>query len=189
MKPSFSTSEVASFCHVTADTIRKWSESGRIRAFKTPGGHRRIRREDVLRFLREHGIPVPRDLRDAESKILVVSQDGVLSATIQRFLERSRSSFLVQSARDSFDAGRLVSLFQPDVVLFDLGLPGVNAIDLCRRIVESPDSAGIRVVAVASGDQAEQSKEAAAKGFPVLKKPFSPDDLRKVLAAVDIELT
>ncbi|MCK5861143.1 MAG: excisionase family DNA-binding protein, partial [Candidatus Hydrogenedentes bacterium] len=45
-KQSFSTSEVARYCHVTADTIRKWAEAGRLRVFKTPGGHRRIHRED-----------------------------------------------------------------------------------------------------------------------------------------------
>ena len=52
-KQSFSTSEVAKYCHVTADTIRKWAEANRITVFKTPGGHRRIRRDDLIRFLRE----------------------------------------------------------------------------------------------------------------------------------------
>jgi len=52
MKQSFSTSEVAKYCHVTADTIRKWADAGRITVFKTPGGHRRIRREDLVQFLR-----------------------------------------------------------------------------------------------------------------------------------------
>ena len=61
-KQSFSTSEVAKYCHVTADTIRKWAEAGRITVFKTPGGHRRIRREDLISFLRENGIPLHPDL-------------------------------------------------------------------------------------------------------------------------------
>ena len=70
-KQSFSTSEVAKYCHVTADTIRKWAEAGRIQVIKTPGGHRRIRRDDLVRFLRENNIPVHGDLDNSGVKILV----------------------------------------------------------------------------------------------------------------------
>ena len=78
IKQSFSTSEVAKYCHVTADTIRKWAEAGRITVFKTPGGHRRIRREDLVQFLRENSIPVHGDLNAAGVRILLIDWSAPL---------------------------------------------------------------------------------------------------------------
>jgi len=72
---SFSTSEVAQYCHVTADTIRKWAEAGKIKVFKTPGGHRRIRREDLIRFLRENNMPIHEDLDNSGSRVLIVDDE------------------------------------------------------------------------------------------------------------------
>src|SRR5690606_27833643 len=122
MKQSFSTSEVADYCHVTADTIRKWAEAGRIHVFKTPGGHRRIRREDLLRFLRENNIPVHSDLAEQGVKILVVDGDSTTAPLITRFLERSRGNFQLETAKDGFDAGRKVATFAPDLLFLDLKL-------------------------------------------------------------------
>ena len=43
--------QAAHYLGVAQSTIRKWSDIGRVRAFKTPGGHRRYRRADLDEFL------------------------------------------------------------------------------------------------------------------------------------------
>src|ERR671912_689371 len=43
--------QAAKYLGVAQSTIRKWSDSGRLSAFYTPGGHRRFRREDLDSFL------------------------------------------------------------------------------------------------------------------------------------------
>jgi excisionase family DNA binding protein len=43
--------QAARYLGVAQSTIRKWSDSGRVRAFKTPGRHRRYRRDDLDAFL------------------------------------------------------------------------------------------------------------------------------------------
>jgi excisionase family DNA binding protein len=46
--------EVARLLHVHPNTLRRWSNSGRIRAYRiTPRGDRRFRREEITRFLAE----------------------------------------------------------------------------------------------------------------------------------------
>ena len=106
-KQSFSTSEVARYCHVTADTIRKWAEAGRLHVFKTPGGHRRIRREDLVRFMKDNSIPLHEDLGNPGVKILVVDDEKAVLSVIRRFLERSDSPFQIVVALDGFDTGQL----------------------------------------------------------------------------------
>jgi excisionase family DNA binding protein len=45
--------QAARFLGVAQSTIRKWSDSGRVPAFYTPGGHRRFRRADLKTFIEQ----------------------------------------------------------------------------------------------------------------------------------------
>ena len=188
-KQSFSTSEVAKYCHVTADTIRKWAEAGRIHVFKTPGGHRRIRREDLLRFLRENEIPIHQDLDNSGVKILVVDDEKAVISVIRRFLERAQTPFQIEVAMDGYDAGHQVATFRPDVIFLDLRLPGIDGFEVCRRIKSDPESAVSHVIAMTGyyeGDVAQRIVELGAA--MLMQKPFTPDDLRRVLAKVGVEV-
>ncbi|HOZ45403.1 MAG TPA: response regulator [Candidatus Hydrogenedentes bacterium] len=189
MKQSFSTSEVARYCHVTADTIRKWAEAGRIHVFKTPGGHRRIRREDLILFLRENGIPIHSDLDNSGTKALVVDDEKAVISVIRRFLERSQTPFQIEVAMDGYDAGLLVATFRPDVVFLDLRLPGVDGFEVCRRIKSSPDHSRTHVIAMTGYYEPEVAERIVELGASMcLQKPFTPDDLRRALAKVGVEI-
>ena len=189
MKQSFSTSEVAKYCHVTPDTIRKWAEAGRIHVFKTPGGHRRIRHEDLIQFLHENKIPVHADLRDAGTKILVADEEKSVVSVIQRFLERSQNSFQVAVARDGFEAGQQMALFRPDVLFMDLRMPGFNGVNIVSRIKGNPDYATTQIIALVDSEDHELVETAVENGATLcLRKPFTPDDLRRALAKVGVEV-
>ena len=62
--------EVAELLHVHPNTLRRWSNKGRIRAYRiTPRGDRRFKREEIVRFLKElnnHGD----DCQEVESVLL-----------------------------------------------------------------------------------------------------------------------
>jgi len=188
-KQSFSTSEVARFCHVTPDTVRKWAEAGRIPVFKTPGGHRRIRRDDLVQFLRDNGIPMGEELRADGMRVLVVDDEQTIIAVIQRFLEHCGPQFQVFSASDGFDAGHQVGMFQPNVVFLDLRLPGIDGFEVCRRIKASPATSATKIIAMTGLTDADVNERILSLGAATcLKKPFSPDDLRSALVLVGVDL-
>ena len=62
MNRIFTSHEVASLVQVSPSSVLKWIEQGKLRAFRTPGGHRRVAREELLDFLRAHQLPVPAEL-------------------------------------------------------------------------------------------------------------------------------
>lgn len=189
MKQSFSTSEVAKYCHVTADTVRKWAEAGRISVFKTPGGHRRIRREDLISFLRENNIPLHSDLSDDGIKVLVVDDEKAVISVIRRFLEHSKTTFEVKVATDGFEAGHHVGTFKPSVVFLDLRLPGIDGYEVCRRIKSSAETANTSIIAMTGYYEAEAANRIMELGAVMcLQKPFTPDDLRRALAKVGVEV-
>lgn len=188
-KQSFSTSEVARYCHVTADTIRKWAEAERIHVFKTPGGHRRIRRDDLVRFLRENNIPIHEDLDNSGVKVLVVDDEKAVISVIRRILERAQTPFQIEVAMDGYDAGHQVAVFRPNVIFLDLRLPGIDGFEVCRRIKADVETAGCNVIAMTGyyeGDVAQRIVDLGAA--MLIQKPFSPDDLRRALAQVGVEV-
>ena len=83
-KTVFTTFETAKLCQVSPLSIINWVNAGRLPAFRTPGGHRRIRREDLVRFMRESGIPLPEELREGTGRprVLVVDDDQAVRDTI-----------------------------------------------------------------------------------------------------------
>jgi excisionase family DNA binding protein len=51
-------SDVARYCGVTSVTVSRWIRGNRLRAYTTPGGHYRIRKQDFREFLESSGLPV-----------------------------------------------------------------------------------------------------------------------------------
>jgi excisionase family DNA binding protein len=188
-KQSFSTSEVARFCHVTPDTVRKWAEAGRIPVFKTPGGHRRIRRDDLILFLQENGMPLSGDLKADGLRVLVVDDEPAIVSLIRRFLDDCGRHFDVSVAMDGFDAGHQLGVFQPSVVILDLRLPGVDGFEICRRIKASPASAATKIIAMTGISDADVNERIVGLGAAAcLKKPFTSGDFRAALQLVGVDL-
>jgi excisionase family DNA binding protein len=59
----YSTYQVAAFCHVHHTSIIHWVNENKLKAYTTPGGHRRICEEDLVAFMKQYGIPMPEELK------------------------------------------------------------------------------------------------------------------------------
>lgn len=73
----FTVGQVAKICKVAPRTVSKWFDSGRLRGYRIPGSQdRRIPREYLIRFLKEHGMP----LGELECSVEYPSPDGWFDA-------------------------------------------------------------------------------------------------------------
>ena len=149
-KPVFTTFETAKLCYVSPLSIINWVNAGRLAAFRTPGGHRRIRREDLIRFMRDNGIPLAEELREGSGrpKVLVVDDESGIRDVLTEHLTTRSTPYEVLPAADGFEAGRLVATFRPDVVLLDLKMPGIDGFQVCRTIKAGPETANTVVIAM-----------------------------------------
>ncbi|HEV7913529.1 MAG TPA: ATP-binding protein, partial [Albitalea sp.] len=93
----------------------------------------------------------------------------------------------VATAHDGDDALALGRRFDPDVVLLDIGMPGMNGYEVARRWRQTPDGARAMVVALTGWGQEEDRRRAIAAGFDHhLTKPVAPADLLQVLEAAQL---
>jgi adenylate cyclase len=107
-------------------------------------------------------------------KILVV--DDV--PTNVRLLEAVLVSkgYEVVSANDGEQAMELVASTQPDLVLLDVMMPGIDGYEVCRRLRENPETAVLPVVMVTASTN-EKTKGIEAGADDLIGKPFDHDEL------------
>jgi excisionase family DNA binding protein len=186
-KAVFTTFEAAKLCHVSPLSIINWVNAGRIPAFRTPGGHRRIRREDLARFMRENGIPLPEELRDGtgRSRVLVVDDESAIRDIFAESLSQRSAAYEVMTAADGFEAGRLVATFRPDVVLLDLRMPGLDGFQVCRTIKGDSETASTIVIAMTGYHTNETEARILECGaVRCLAKPIEPSAVATLIDTV-----
>ena len=89
----------------------------------------------------------------------------------------------VEYAINGYVAVDLVQLFRPDVVLLDLGLPGIDGFEVCRRIKRDASLRLTRVVALTAFSQEEYRARAKLVGIEkYLVKPVELKDLEDALS-------
>ncbi|MCB1800823.1 MAG: response regulator [Gammaproteobacteria bacterium] len=173
--------QVAELMGVSPITVRQWANRGWLPVQKTTGGHRRFRRQDVERFSRKRGLP-GLAASSCPRRLLVVEDDRRLAAYLAEVLGDFPSQVETRFAFDGFEAGRLVEAWQPDTVLLDLMLPGVDGFEVCRSIRSGSQSGSTQVVAMTgfyTEDNVDRILQAGAERC--LAKPFRRAELLDAL--------
>lgn len=177
-------SQASKYCKVSPKTIINWIEAGHLKAYKTVGGHRRIKKEVLDQFLKERGMPLPEETkREERKKILVVDDDKIIVETIVQALEEDEFGYEMISASDGFEAGLQVSHFKPDLLILDIMMPDINGYEVCQKIKSNPETKDIKIIVLSAylDDEAfKQMKEYGADAC--FSKPLPLEQLKYEVA-------
>ncbi|MBI1900083.1 MAG: helix-turn-helix domain-containing protein [Planctomycetia bacterium] len=148
----FTTGQVAKICKVAPRTVSKWFDSGRLKGYRIPGSQdRRIPREYLVRFLKEHGMPLGELEDETTAKVLVVAQDQVLIENLRRELPEQRN-FKLGVAASGFEAGIQAESFHPDSIIVDFSIGRTEALQICQNLRRNPEFAETIVIALLPDD-------------------------------------
>lgn len=142
-----------------------------------PAGSRSEIREEI----REVAVPAPAPaLPEEPRRILVVEDNPDAAAMMRDFLELAGHEVeLASTGTDGVEAARQ---FHPEVVLCDLGLPGMNGFEVAAQLRRDPATAEVKLIAVTGYGREEDRRRSKEAGFDLhLTKPVDPVQLRKVL--------
>ncbi len=179
VKDTYSTHDVAKICCVTPTTVIRWIEDGLIPAFKTVGGHRRVRREDLERVCRDRAIPFNVPTGSEVGRILVIDDEPVVLDLVRDVVKELNHQFDVEVAKDAFDAGRLVVSFRPQLIFLDLMMPGVDGFEVCTRLKRDPATQNTEIIAITGYyTEANMDRILAAGAAACLKKPLDVMEVR-----------
>ncbi|MFG1884078.1 response regulator transcription factor [Micromonospora sp. NPDC049102] len=107
-------------------------------------------------------------------RVLVVDDDRTVSDVVCRYLEHA--GYEVSHVGDGLAALEAVRDRPPHLVVLDLMLPGLDGLQVCRRLRERPDDVPI-IMLTARGDEADRVLGLQLGADDYLGKPFSPREL------------
>jgi len=168
-------------CSVSPKTIINWIEAGHIKAYKTVGGHRRIKKEDLENFMKKQGIPIPDEDQDqGRKRILVVDDDPIIVDTIVQALIEDEHNYEVFSASDGFEAGLKVKEFKPHLMILDIMMPGIKGDEVCKKIKSDSETENIKILILSAYLDEEKFKTMEEYGADVcFSKPLQLPELKE----------
>jgi excisionase family DNA binding protein len=172
MKKVFTTGQVAKICKVAPRTVSKWFDSGRLRGYRIPGSQdRRIPREQLIRFLKEHGMPLGELEEEEWHKILVIGAENLFIDRVKELLPED-DDYKYEVANSGFEAGIQAESFHPDTIVIDLALGRSESIQITQNLRRNAAYEGTMIVGLASEDEAAPEKLTEYGFSEIFKKPF-----------------
>ncbi|MBI3293066.1 MAG: response regulator [Elusimicrobia bacterium] len=185
--------EVARQAGVLASTVRYYTDLGLLETVgETPGGQHlydvgeTLARIARIRWLEQRGM----DLQEIKAefnpqrrlvRVLVVDDEPTVGELMGAVLQ-GRVATELRVARDGFSAGEMLAEYLPDLVVLDLRLPGIDGIELCRRMRRTPRFQATKILAITGYDTPETRTEILAAGADgYLPKPFTLTELGQQL--------
>jgi signal transduction histidine kinase/CheY-like chemotaxis protein len=133
------------------------------------------------------GATVPLDVAPrapSPARILVVDDLVASAETLMTLLEME--GFEVKTANEGMAALKIAEDFKPDVVLLDIGLPGMNGFEVANRLRTQPESRDALLIALTGYGEAESRSKSEQAGFDFhMVKPADVNVLLEMLADPD----
>jgi two-component system response regulator ResD len=117
---------------------------------------------------------------DAGQTILIVDDEPIVREVVAQYLRQE--GFAVEAAADGPEGLRRFAAARPDLILLDLMLPGVDGLEVCRR-VRAQSNVPI-IMLTAKGDEIDTIIGLGVGADDYVAKPFSPRELVARIKAV-----
>jgi excisionase family DNA binding protein len=176
--------EVGELLQVVPGSIVKWVNAGLLRAFRTPGGHRRIRTSDLVVFLRSHNMYIPEPLQnvalETPTRVLLVDDDRPVLTALQRGMRGYRDQIALTTVDNGVEALLRVGAAEVDVLIIDVHMPDMDGVQVLSHLVklQSP----VKVIIMTGKPSSELSKRCRNIGaVDVIEKPLNASRLAEAV--------
>ncbi|MBV1776918.1 response regulator [Burkholderiaceae bacterium DAT-1] len=162
--PEFlTTRDAAAILGVSVATIQQMVESGKLRAWKTSGGHRRIFKDSVDALLASSS-QRPLD-------IVIAEDDQDLRKLYRLLFDQWGMGGNVEIFENGVQALLRIARRPPDLLITDLMMPSVDGFEVVRQVRADPMCASMQIVAVTAMPKEVVAKEGLPADIRVLSKP------------------
>lgn len=192
------TQQAAEILGISVSSVQQLVEAGVIEAWKTKGGHRRIPRQAVLAYKSAPsaasaaraglGAAMAASARepaaDGRVAIMVIEDNPMQRALYERQIEAWNLPVRLTFCENGYQALLQIARSQPDVLLADIVMDGIDGYEVIKTILDDPKLASMQI-AILSGltePQLEQ-RGGVPPGVVFFAKPVNYDELRGYLRA------
>lgn len=171
-------------------SVQLMVDRGELQAWKTPGGHRRILRSSLDAWLAGRAGPAPTALppagdseADRPLTLLLIEDSVHFQNLISLVVKRELPNAELHVASDGIAGLAMAGRLEPDVLLIDILLPGIDGAALITSLRSHPQFARSRLIVVTALDEAQRAPYTfALAGVPLVHKTALVTDLPPLLA-------
>ncbi|HPK03971.1 MAG TPA: response regulator [Candidatus Sumerlaeota bacterium] len=177
--------QIGKMLDVSRQAVNQWIDKGYIPSYRTPGGHRRVRREDFINFLNSRQIPIPdilqraidQERRSAAPRIILVDDDAEFLAVLRQAIQEQLPEARIEAYESGYDALVAIGQGLPDLLVLDIKMPKIDGVEVCRRLKRNDATRRLPVMIVSAHDTPEWRESLQAlkvqaifsKGEPLLE--------------------
>ncbi|MGH8252371.1 MAG: response regulator [Steroidobacteraceae bacterium] len=177
-----STRDAADRLGVSLRTVQLWCEGGLLRAWKTPGGHRRTLNSSVEELLKRRGSEIARRAPGGSYQVLMVEDEPDFRRLFELHLRTWDLPIELQSVPSGFDALVRIGASRPDLLITHLRMPGIDGFEMLRALRTSGAISELAVIVVtALTGHTIAERGSLPDGATVLYKPLRFAQLRRLL--------
>lgn len=196
----FTTLEVARLLGMSVRSVQQMVDRGELEAWKTSGGHRRIVRTSVddwrksrkltkvppatsrRRPVSNAAIPGPRGGAPQQPRVLLIDDSIHFQKLVSLLIRQRFPSVELHIADDGIAGLALYGQLQPQVLIVDILLPGIDGATLITSLRSHPQFASSHLAVVTSLDESQRAPYAfALDQVPVIHKPRVVTELPALL--------
>lgn len=162
----YTAQSLANFCEVDLKTVHHWAERGKVPHFRTEGRHLRFRRNDVVRFLRAHGYPLPDALVRARPTVALALGATFLDGaplSLDELAKRLGSRFSVRRHGNGVAAVSHLVAEAPDAVVVALDDPTIGFPEAISALKEDAATAWICVATIGADEALPLARSSGAE--------------------------
>jgi excisionase family DNA binding protein len=181
---SYTTIEVARRLGVSLQTVQRWVDAGRLKAWKTLGGHRRIDAESAEALFRTQSSDGGAEPASAANlhRILIVDDDPLDLELMVAFVRRTRPDSAIDLATDGFQALLRAGKAMPDILITDVNMPHMDGFEMIRALAEESAQSPSTLIAVSSLSPSDlASRGRLLPGVHFMSKPVDQERLAALL--------
>ena len=181
------TFQAARLCGVSHKSIERWIDAGLLPGFRTPGGHRRVYRADLLGFVQsrrtlDHSDVTQEALGEETPRVLIVDDDASIRMLFLEFFASQGDRYKAEVASSGYEAGLYVERFNPHVMVLDLMMPDLNGFEVCEMTRQDAAHATMIFLALTGSDSFAQQARESGNFHRVFLKPVK---MARVKDAID----
>jgi excisionase family DNA binding protein len=169
------TTYAAKLLGLSVGTIQTLVEKNELQAWKTQGGHRRISMPSIREYQRKHNMLMsPSESREGRLKVLLVEDDAVTRDMLKDFCNRCETPVDCTAMSSGLEALIDMASIQPDVLIADLHMPGVDGFELLRTIRQTPQFNRMTCLVVSALSQEDiAARGGLPEGTIFMSKPIN----------------
>lgn len=157
VKAHHTTTEVAKMIGVSRQTVLRMVRAGSLRTHQTPGGFHRIPAEEVNRLLSERGL-IEEPTAEVVS-LLIVDNERDVTDLLKRALRPAGDRLAIRTVTSGVDALLEIGRQQPDILILDLRMPGMDGYAVCKEIRERYGDS-LKIIAISGEDTLDPAQRA-----------------------------